>query len=303
MAGEEAIAVAVAVAVATGGYDPGIKTRDSCASLCRPDHVNRLEITPDRRLLAAAGNPSIQFYEINPEVNCPMVQVLSYDSHIRNVTAIGFERDGNWMYSGSEDGMASNLKAMVVALNIACMHKIAKSWLQMELISDDQNGNMCVWDLGANACSIELVPEADTAMRYLEISFRVTSSKVRFFLFCSPRIACGLAPYMHQMIAHLEPLHRMQAHSGYILRCLLSPELCSPVSSEASWLCLFLRTSISRILLILPRIYPRYLASASSDHNVKIWSADTFALLQTLAASSDTTARVWNVDTGNSVGV
>uniref|UniRef100_A0A6V7QSM3 Target of rapamycin complex subunit LST8 n=1 Tax=Ananas comosus var. bracteatus TaxID=296719 RepID=A0A6V7QSM3_ANACO len=114
MAGEEAIAVAVAVA--TGGYDPGIKTRDSCASLCRPDHdclkvpislnrlcqVNRLEITPDRRLLAAAGNPSIQFYEINPEVNYP---VLSYDSHIRNVTAIGFERDDNWMYSGSEDGM------------------------------------------------------------------------------------------------------------------------------------------------------------------------------------------------------
>ncbi|OAY66948.1 Protein LST, partial [Ananas comosus] len=79
---------------------------------------------------------------------------------------------------------------------------------------------------------------------------------------------------MEYMIAHLEPLHRMQAHSGYILRCLLSPELCSPV---------------------------RYLASASSDHNVKIWSADTFALLQTLAASSDTTARVWNVDTGNSV--
>lgn len=32
-------------------------------------------------------------------------QVLSCDSHIRNVTAIGSERDGNWMYSGSEDGM------------------------------------------------------------------------------------------------------------------------------------------------------------------------------------------------------
>ncbi|OAY66947.1 Protein LST [Ananas comosus] len=140
MAGEEAVAVAVAVAVATGGYDPGIKTRDSCASLCRPDHVNRLEITPDRRLLAAAGNPSIQFYEINPEVNYP---VLSYDSHIRNVTAIGFERDGNWMYSGSEDGMV-------------------KIW---DLMAKTQKEYQSCSAVNTVVLHPSQVPEADTAMR------------------------------------------------------------------------------------------------------------------------------------------
>lgn len=31
-------------------------------------------------------------------------QVLSYESHLNNVTAVGFQCDGKWMYSGSEDG-------------------------------------------------------------------------------------------------------------------------------------------------------------------------------------------------------
>ena len=31
-------------------------------------------------------------------------QVTSYDGHTTNVTAIGFQCDGKWMYSGSEDG-------------------------------------------------------------------------------------------------------------------------------------------------------------------------------------------------------
>lgn len=31
-------------------------------------------------------------------------QLMSYDSHTNNVMAVGFQCDGNWMYSGSEDG-------------------------------------------------------------------------------------------------------------------------------------------------------------------------------------------------------
>lgn len=32
------------------------------------------------------------------------MQVTSYDQHLSNVMAVGFQCDGNWMYSGSEDG-------------------------------------------------------------------------------------------------------------------------------------------------------------------------------------------------------
>ena len=30
--------------------------------------------------------------------------ITSFDGHTNNVTAVGFERDGRWMFSGSEDG-------------------------------------------------------------------------------------------------------------------------------------------------------------------------------------------------------
>jgi len=66
---------------------------------CAP--VNKLEITPDKQYLAAAGNPHIRLYEVNTSNPQP---VTSYDGHTGNVTAVGFERDGRWMYSGSEDG-------------------------------------------------------------------------------------------------------------------------------------------------------------------------------------------------------
>lgn len=31
-------------------------------------------------------------------------KVITYESHSSNVMAVGFQCDGNWMYSGSEDG-------------------------------------------------------------------------------------------------------------------------------------------------------------------------------------------------------
>lgn len=34
--------------------------------------------------------------------------------------------------------------------------------------------------------------------------------------------------YALQTMTNFEPLHKLQAHDGYILKCLLSPELCEP---------------------------------------------------------------------------
>jgi len=85
--------------------------------------VNRLEISPDKQYLAgaaeaqreavfepyavslrhspAAGNPAIKLFEVTTSNPTP---VTSFDGHTGNVTAVGFERDGRWMYTGSEDG-------------------------------------------------------------------------------------------------------------------------------------------------------------------------------------------------------
>jgi target of rapamycin complex subunit LST8 len=48
---------------------------------------------------------------------------------------------------------------------------------QNELISGDQDGNIRVWDLTANACSCELVPEVNVPVR--SVSIAVDGSQVR----------------------------------------------------------------------------------------------------------------------------
>ncbi|KAL5973312.1 hypothetical protein ACLOJK_029962 [Asimina triloba] len=165
------------VILATAGYDHTIRFWEAKSGRCYrtlqyPDsQVNRLEITPDKQYLAAAGNPHIRLFEVNSNSPQP---VISYDSHTNNVMAVGFQCDGNWMYSGSEDGTVRiwDLRApgcqreyeSRAAVNTVVLHPN-----QTELISGDQNGNIRVWDLTANSCSCELVPEVDTAVRSLTV--------------------------------------------------------------------------------------------------------------------------------------
>ena len=47
--------------------------------------VNKLEITTDKRLLAAAGNPQIRLFEVASGNN---QAVLTYEGHSANVTAV-----------------------------------------------------------------------------------------------------------------------------------------------------------------------------------------------------------------------
>ncbi|CAI5951838.1 unnamed protein product [Closterium sp. NIES-65] len=271
--------------------------------------VNRMEIMPDKRFLAAAGNPHIRLFQIDSNQPQP---VMSYDGHTNNVTAVGFQCDGRWMYSGSEDGTVKiwDLRAPPLyqrdyesraAVNTVVLHPN-----QTELISGDQNGNIRVWDLTANACSCELVPEVDTAIRSVAVMWDgsmvvAANNKGTCFVW---RLTSG-----SQTAASFEPLHKLQAHNSYVLKCLLSPEFSDP---------------------------NRYLATASADGTVKIWNADGFTLERTLtgharwvwdcvfsidgaylvsglvapllslaptftsAASSDSTSRLWALASGNS---
>ncbi|GMN54801.1 hypothetical protein TIFTF001_023923 [Ficus carica] len=150
------------VILATASYDHTIRFWEAKSGRCYrtiqyPDsQVNRLEISPNKRYLAAAGNPHIRLFDINSNSPQPVssVQEISYDLHTNNVMAVGFQCDGKWMYSGSEDGTGCWGIGKVI---------------MTELISGDQNGNIRVWDLTANSCSCELVPEVDTAVRSLTV--------------------------------------------------------------------------------------------------------------------------------------
>ncbi|KAH7557300.1 hypothetical protein JRO89_XS11G0108200 [Xanthoceras sorbifolium] len=282
------------VILATASYDHTIRFWEAKSGRCYrtiqyPDsQVNRLEITPNKHYLAAAGNPHIRLFDVNSNSPQP---VMSYDQHTNNVMAVGFQCDGNWMYSGSEDGTVKiwDLRAPVCQMEYesrAAVNTVVLHPNQTELISGDQNGNIRVWDLTANSCSCELfsfhpgetgctnpkryrkhlastfyqenawkwllVPEVDTAVRSLTVMWDGS-----LVVAANNHGTCYVWRLMRgtQTMTNFEPLHKLQAHNGYILKCLLSPEFCEP---------------------------HRYLATASSDHTVKIWNVDGFTLEKTL---------------------
>ena len=127
-----------------------------------------LHLTPS----SSQNQIQIRLFEVNSSNPQP---VLSYDGHGGNVTALGFQRDGKWMFSGSEDGTLRlwDLRAPGCQREYASrapVNAVALHPNQGELISGDAAGNIRVWDLTAGACSCELVPEVGTAVRSLSVA-------------------------------------------------------------------------------------------------------------------------------------
>ncbi|KAK9810741.1 hypothetical protein WJX73_004286 [Symbiochloris irregularis] len=282
------------VVLATAGYDHTIRFWEATTGICyrtlqySDSQVNKLEITTDKSLLAAAGNSHIRLYEV---ASGNSQHVADYDSHTGNVTAVGFQRDCKWMFSGSEDGTIKiwDLRApgfqreyeSRAPVNTVVLHPNSG-----ELISGDQAGNIRVWDLAANACSCELVPEVGTAIR--SISVALDSSHV---IAANNAGVCYVWRMLRQSPTHFEPHHKLRAHAGKpILKCLLSPDA-------------------------------RQLATAAADKTVKLWNMDGFTLDRTLtghqrwvwdcvfsvdaaylvSASSDCTARLWDLASGETI--
>jgi len=94
------------VVLATAGYDHTIRFWEATSGICyrtlqyADSQVNRLEITAEKSLVAAAGYGQIRLYEVNSNDAQP---VFSYDGHVGNVTAVGFQKDSKWLFSGEEE--------------------------------------------------------------------------------------------------------------------------------------------------------------------------------------------------------
>jgi len=281
------------VILATAGYDHTIRLWEAPSGICyrtiqyADSQINRLEITPDKQYIAAAGNPHIRFFEVN--TNNPNA-VTSFDGHKTNVTAVGFQKDGKWMFTASEDHTIKlwDLRAPGCQRNFECtgpVNTVISHPNQSELISGDQNGNIRVWDLNANACSRELVPDGETAIRSLTIAS--DGSKV---VAANNSGKCFVWKLADKDTSKFDPLQKIEAHKTYILKCLFSPDA-------------------------------KYLATTSADHTVKLWNVKDFSLAKTLSghqrwvwdcafsadsaylvtASSDQVARLWDLSQGETI--
>eukprot|EP00882_Tetradesmus_deserticola_P029429 GHRQ01032964.1.p1 GENE.GHRQ01032964.1~~GHRQ01032964.1.p1 ORF type:complete len:129 (+),score=54.08 GHRQ01032964.1:857-1243(+) len=91
------------VVLATAGYDHTIRFWEATSGICyrtlqyADSQVNKLEITSEKQYIAAAGNSQVRLFEVNSNDPQP---VISYEGHQGNVTAVGFQKDSKWMYTG-----------------------------------------------------------------------------------------------------------------------------------------------------------------------------------------------------------
>jgi target of rapamycin complex subunit LST8 len=286
---------------ARAGYDHTIKFWEAPSGICikslnHPEsQVNKLEISPDKTHIAAAGNPSLRIFDIATGT------ATSYEGHTNNVTAVGYHRDGKWFFTGSEDGTIKIWDVRAPGCQreyeSSCpFNSVALHPNQAELISGDRDGNIRVWDLKQNACSAELVPDGNKAIRCVSVAHDATllaaaNDQGSVFVWRLGSQQDASNPKSDDRSTKFEPLQKLQAHSTYITKCLLSPDC-------------------------------KRLATTSSDHSVKIWdTANNFREEKTLSghqrwvwdavfsadsaylvtASSDQTARLWDVAQGETI--
>ncbi|KAL1933441.1 hypothetical protein VTP01DRAFT_7531 [Rhizomucor pusillus] len=287
------------VILVTAGYDNTIRFWEALSGICsrtikHPDsQVNRLCISPDKTILAAAGNHSVRLYDINSTNENPFVV---FGDHTGNITATGFHGEGRWMFTASEDGHLkiwdTRSKANPVATrnfdNGAAINDAVMHANQGELITCDQNGAVKIWDLAAHACTHALVPEEGVPMRSVTVA-----SDGSMLVAANNKGMC----YVWRMSstcsddADIVPVKKFQAHNDYIVRCVLSPDT-------------------------------KLLATCSADKTVKIWDTEKdFKLALTLTghqrwvwdcafsadsaylvtASSDHVARLWELSQGETI--
>jgi G protein beta subunit-like protein len=167
------------VVLATAGYDHTIRFWEALSGAClrtiqHPDSINQLAISPDKRILAAAGNPLIRLYDIQSTNPNP---ISTFEGHTKNVTSIQFPSQGRWFVTGSEDGTIKifDVRTPGIQRNYTPDSKAAINQViihpnQGELVSCDQNGSIRMWDLGENSCTHELLPDEEAPVRSVTMS-------------------------------------------------------------------------------------------------------------------------------------
>lgn len=297
----------MSVILVTGSYDHEIRFWEAWSGICsrtiartgETGQVNRLAISHDKRFLAAAIHKKIYIYDISNTSSDPLA---TFEGHSNNVTSIGFNSEGKWLVSGSEDGTIRiwDLRSVgrsttnnppnrsyenSAPVNDICIHPN-----QGEVISCDQAGSIKQWDLSDNICSHELTPAGDIPIKSITLAadgscLVAGNNKGQCYVWKVNDEISGLPRF--------QAVTRFLAHGKYLTRCLLSPDA-------------------------------RYLATCSADTTVKVWSispnydfkqekvlighqrwvwdcafsADSAYLV---TASSDHTARLWEMSSGETV--
>lgn len=291
------------VILASAGYDHTIRFWDALTGVClrtiqhTDSQVNRLEITSDKRFLAAAGNLYVRLYDIrhapspnpsqntaNSSQNTANNPVMTFEGHSSNVTSLAFQHENKWMVTLLEDGMVKvwDVRAPTVQRNFKhhCpVNEVVIHPNQGELISCDQDGNIRIWDLGENSCTHHLIPEDDVPIN------SILAASDGLMLVAGNNKGNCYVWNMHQQgdATSLTPVTKFKSHSKYITRVLLSTDMkhlatCLADHTARIWLTennFSLETTLQGhqrwVWDCAFSADSAYLVTACSDHYVRLW--------------------------------
>lgn len=283
------------VVFVTGGYDHCVKVWQAHTGICQKtfqhadSQVNDLDITPNKYIIAAAGYQHIRMYDLNSNNPNPIIHCEGVS---KNVSRLGFQEDGKWMYTAGEDCSAriwdlrstsfqcERIFQVSAPVNCAFLHPN-----QSELIVGDQSGVIHLWDLRSDH-NEQLIPESETSIQDIAIDpdgtyMAAVNNKGHCFVW-------ALAGGIGEEPTRLNPRHKLNAHKRYALRCKFSPDSTLLATTSADETARIWRTTDFSEEQVLQHDAKRWVWDAA-------FSADSQYLF---TACSDGIARLWNIATG-----
>jgi len=206
-------------------------------------------------MLAAAGFQHIRMYEIMSNNPNP---IINYEGIVKNVTSIGFQADGKWIYSGGEDCsvriwdlrqrnfQCQRFLAFSSPINCVALHPN-----QTELYIGDQSGMIHIWDLQADK-SEQIEVDYDISIQDISIEsegnhLAAVDNKGNCYNFTLKKNNGAQA---------MQKRLKFSAHKKFILKCQYSPD-------------------------------STLLATASADQTAKIWRTADLSDLNTMLKNGD----------------
>jgi G protein beta subunit-like protein len=271
----------------TGGYDHSVRFWGPTSGECleqipfADSQVNKLVISPDRKLVAVAGNPVVKIFDISSKANS-----RTLEGHSTNVTAIGFLENGTRMFSASEDGSVKvwDLRAPGIQRDFNAEAPVTAASLhpnQAEVLSVDQEGKLKLWDLEAGKLEKTVETEGKVALRDVAVSADGTLTVA-----ANNR---GTVFVWNSGATQWSPLMRLDAHPSYCLRTVFSHDM------------KFLATTSADKTINVWDVEKGFtIHKTCSGHQKWVWDCAFSADAQYLVScSSDKTAKLWTVSTGS----
>lgn len=125
-----------------------------------------------KNFLAAGGFQSIRLYDMNSSTN----PIINFEGVSKNVTSIGFQEDGRFMFTGSEDcrvriwdlnssqPVCKRMFDCLTPVNSVCLHPN-----QVEVAICTSAGSIYIWDIKSDN-NEQLLPEMNTSLNCIDIS-------------------------------------------------------------------------------------------------------------------------------------